>query len=117
MRNQRWLVLMAVLLLSLVVSACPKQTTIAQINQDPAEFRDREVALRGEVVNSFGALGPGAYEVDDGTGRIWVITDRGVPSRGARVRLVGRVTSGVTVAGRTFGNVIRERDRELRSTG
>ncbi len=117
MRTQRWLMLMAVLLLSFGVTACPKQTTIAQINQDPAEFRDREVALRGEVVNSFGALGPGAYEVDDGTGRIWVITDRGVPSRGAQVRLVGRVTSGVTVAGRTFGTVIRERDRELRRTG
>ncbi|MCL6481126.1 MAG: hypothetical protein K6U02_05305 [Firmicutes bacterium] len=116
MRNQRWLVLMTVLLLSLVVTACPKQTTIAQINQDPAEFRDREVAIRGEVVNSFGVLGPGAYEVDDGTGRIWVVTDRGVPSRGARIRLVGRVTSGVTVAGRTFGNVIRERDRELQRT-
>lgn len=114
MQSSRWMSLVAIVLLSMVVTACPKQTTIEQINQDPGEFRNKDVAIRGEVVNSFGALGQGAYEVDDGTGRIWVITERGVPSRGAEVRLVGRVTSGVTVGGRTFGNVIREKDRDLR---
>ncbi len=114
MRSTRWMSLAAILLFSLMVVACPKQTTIEEINQDPGEFRNKDVAIRGEVVNSFGALGQGAYEVNDGTGRIWVITDRGVPSRGAEVRLVGRVTSGATIGGRTFGNVIREKDRDLR---
>ena len=112
-----------VLLLALVVSVlasvgCPERTTIAEINRDPGRFRDKDVTIVGEVVNSFGVLGQGAYEVDDGTGRIWVLTTTGgAPGNGARVRVTGRVSTGVTVAGRSFGTVLRESKRELERSG
>src|SRR5262245_29794445 len=99
---------------SLLFTACPKQTTINQINGDPARYRGKEVLIVGTVTNSFGALGQGAYELSDETGKIWVITQRGVPSRGARVGAVGKYIHGVTWGGRNFGSALQETDRKVR---
>ena len=101
------LVLAAVFLLT----ACPSQTTISRINADPARYRDKEVAIVGTVRDSYGALGQGAYEIDDGTGRMWVVTRRGVPSRGARVGAKGHVHTGFNFGGRNYGTVLEETDR------
>ena len=102
------LIMTAVLLLT----ACPSQTTISQINADPSRYRNKEVAIVGTVKDSYGALGQGAYEIDDGTGRIWVVTRRGVPSRGARVGAKGRVYNGFNFGGRNYGTVLEETDRK-----
>jgi len=105
---------LAVLFAAFLLLACEKRT-IADIQADPSKYRDRDVTIEGTVTTSFGALGPGAYEVDDGTGRMWVITERGgVPSQGARVRVTGRVNTGVTFGGRSFGVVLRESSRNAR---
>lgn len=115
-RQSRTLFTFALVLVTIIVLGCPQGTTIADINADPGRFRDKEVSLTGRVVTSFGALGEGGYELDDGTGRIPVITTRGVPGQGARVRVTGRVSSGVTFAGRSFGTFIRETDRHTLSS-
>jgi hypothetical protein len=59
-------------------------------------------------------MGNGAYEIDDGTGRIWVATTRGVPSRGARVGVKGRIHTGFNFGGRNFGTVLEESDRRAK---
>jgi hypothetical protein len=104
------------LLLAAVVllTACPSKTTISKINADPARYRNKEVAIAGSVTDSYGVLGNGAYEIDDGTGRLWVVTKRGVPSRGARVGAKGRVYTGFNFGGRNFGTVLEETDRRAR---
>jgi len=103
----------ALLILTAIVllTACPSQTTISKINADPARYRNKEVAIAGVVRDSYGVLGTGAYEIDDGTGRIWVATRRGVPSRGARVGVKGRVYTGFNWGGRNLGTVLEESDR------
>ena len=95
----------------LLLTACPSQTTISRINADPARYRNKEVAIVGTVRDSYGALGQGAYEIDDGTGRLWVVTRRGVPSRGSRVGAKGRVYNGFNFGGRNYGTVLEETDR------
>lgn len=116
MRSQLKLVLWTLLLLGVVsLTACPSRTDIYKINSDPARYRDKEVAVAGRVSESYGALGTGAYELDDGTGRMWVIARRGgVPSRGSQVGAKGRVYQGFTFAGRSFGTVLDESDRRSR---
>src|SRR5918993_6013098 len=104
------LILTAVFLLT----ACPSQTTISKINADPARYRNKEVVIVGTVRDSYGALGQGAYEIDDGTGRLWVVTRRGVPSRGARVGAKGRVYNGFNFGGRNYGTVLEETDRRAK---
>jgi hypothetical protein len=95
----------------LLLSACPSQVTIANLNSDPGRYRNREVAIRGTVLNSYGALGQGVYEVGDESGSIWVLTQRGVPTKGARVTVIGKPVNGITWAGRTLGNALQEKSR------
>jgi len=97
-----------------LLTACPSQTTISKINADPGRYRNKEVAIIGNVTDSYGVLGNGAYEIDDGTGRLWVVTKRGVPSRGARVGAKGRVYTGLNFGGRNFGTVMEETDRRAK---
>ena len=104
-------ILLAVVFL---LTACPSQTTISKINADPGRYRNKEVGIVGNVTDSYGVLGNGAYEIDDGTGRLWVVTKRGVPSRGARVGAKGRVYTGFNFGGRNFGTVLEETDRRAR---
>ncbi|MFN2515409.1 MAG: hypothetical protein ABR556_04275 [Pyrinomonadaceae bacterium] len=101
------LIVVAVLLLT----ACPSKTTISKINADPGRYRNKEVGIVGNVTDSYGVLGNGAYEIDDGTGRLWVVTRRGVPSRGARVGAKGHVYNGFQFGGRNFGTVLEETGR------
>lgn len=109
--SNRHLHLILVLGSALFLTACPSEATVGQLNSDPGRYRDREVAVRGVVNNSFGALGMGAYELDDETGRIWVLTERGVPQKGSRVRAVGQYINGITWAGRNYGSALRESNR------
>jgi hypothetical protein len=86
---------------------------ISQVNGDPARYMDKDVTVAGQVINSFGVSfgtkGQGAFELDDGTGRLWVWSSGfGVPSQGARVSVTGRLQGGVTLGGKFFVNVLRE---------
>lgn len=112
MRAQRSLALPLVLLTALLLTGCPEQVTIAKINQDPGRYRDKDVAVRGTVVDSFGVFQSGVYQVDDGTGRIWVFSDRyGVPGDGAKVEVAGRIVPTLTFSGRSFANILKENQR------
>jgi hypothetical protein len=96
------------LLATLFLSACGS-TRIGRINADPTRYQNRDVTVEGTVLNSFGALGAGGYQIQDESGKIFVISTRsGVPGKGSRVRVNGRVQSGATILGKTYGNAIRE---------
>jgi hypothetical protein len=93
----------------LVFAAGCSETKISAINNEPAKYMAKDVTIAGQVINSFAVANQGAFEVDDGTGRLWVWSSGfGVPSQGAHVVVTGRVQSGVAVAGRFFANVLRE---------
>ncbi|HEX8473860.1 MAG TPA: hypothetical protein VF666_07490 [Pyrinomonadaceae bacterium] len=112
MRSRR-LPFLFVLLAGLVfLTACPNRTNIAKINADPGRYEGKEVGVAGTVTDSYGVpmLG-GAYELDDGTGKIWVISRSGAPTRGTRVGAKGKVHSGFTFGRRSFGTVVEETDR------
>lgn len=99
---------------ALFLMGCPRETTIGRINADPARYRGKEVLIVGTVTNSFGAVGQGAYELSDETGKIWVVTRRGVPGKGARVGAVGRYIQGLNWFGRNYGSALEETDRKVR---
>lgn len=99
----------------LAVMGCPRQRSISDILRDPAYYSNREVAVVGTVTHSYGALGTGVYEIDDGTGKLWVFAEStGVPSDGTRVGTVGRIQPTLTFAGKSFATVLKERQRKRR---
>ena len=108
-----------VLTVSLLAAACPKRTSIADIESNPSRFYDKEVAIAGTVQTSFGASIPilnqsgGIYKVDDGTGSIWVLTKRSVPSKGAQLGIKGKIQNGINYNGKNYGLVLVEDDRRF----
>ena len=90
------------------------KTDINKINADPGRYYNKKVTIEGTVTDSYGVLGEGAYELDDGTGKIWVIAERAVPARGSRVQAKGRVISGFVYHGRNLAAALRETDRKAK---
>jgi hypothetical protein len=105
--------LAAVILLVLVLSGC-ETAKISSIVNDPSHWQNKTVRVVGTVQTSMGALGHGAYQVSDGTGNIWVITNKGVPSRGAQVAVEGTVFQGLQFGGQTFAVAIREKQHRTK---
>jgi hypothetical protein len=104
-------------LFSLALTGCPERIRIGDIERDPGRFVDKEVTVAGKVVRSYGAAGAGVYEVDDGTGKIWVATEKyGVPGKDAYIGVTGRIVPGVSWGGRNYGNGMRETRRRTRPT-
>jgi hypothetical protein len=104
---------LAAAILVSVLQGCSQHTKIADLTSDPARYRGKDVTIVGNVTESFGALGTGAYQVDDGTGKIWIIAQQtGVPSKGAHVQVTGRLMEGANIGGRSLGTAIRESHRK-----
>ncbi|HEV8523119.1 MAG TPA: hypothetical protein VGQ71_01360 [Terriglobales bacterium] len=106
---QQKTLLLVVVALTAVLIACPQQTKIGDLTSNPGRYAGKEVKITGKVTSSFGLLGTGAFEVDDGTGKIWVLSENyGVPSKGAKVSITGRVTEGASVGDRSFAVALRQ---------
>jgi hypothetical protein len=91
---------------------------IGDITADPGSFKNKEIMVAGEVVQAVGAeigsFNRGVYEISDGTGSLWVYSEkRGVPTKGAHVGVKGRVAQSVTIMGRNYGTVFEESDRRI----
>jgi hypothetical protein len=99
-------------LCTLILTACPQRTTIEKINRDPGRYVGKEVTIAGRVTNSFGALGTGVFELDDGTGRMWVFSERyGVPGHDAKLAVTGNIQQGFSFGGRSFATILKETER------
>jgi hypothetical protein len=98
---------------ALLLSGCGS-VKIGRINADPSRYRNHTVQIDGTVVNSVGLLNTGGYQVEDETGKIYVISRTGVPSRGSHVTVKGTVVSGAEVLGTPVGTTIRERSHRVR---
>ena len=97
---------------TLLLAGCPSRVSIADINRDPGRYANKDISIAGHVSSSFGAFGTGVYEIDDGTGRMWVYSENsGVPGNGNKVTVVGRIQQGFSVGGRSFATILRETER------
>ncbi len=95
-----------------------RTTAISSILGHVDEFVDRDVVIGGRVTKTYAAdlfiAEAGAYQVDDGTGKIWVVTKSGVPEEGRNVLLKGTVAGGLKIGGESLGAVLREIERRAR---
>jgi hypothetical protein len=102
----------------LLLSACAARTpSIAELKFNPGRYHDRSVAVEGVVTSSWSVpLVPfKMYRLDDGTGEVTVVANDGrVPTKGARVRVKGRVSEVATLGGQALGLHIQQRDVDFR---
>lgn len=78
---------------ALALSSCAS-VTINRVLADPSRFRDRDVTVSGEVADSFSVASRGAYRLKDGSGELWVVSEKGVPRTGAQVKVTGKIREG-----------------------
>jgi hypothetical protein len=89
---------------SILSSACAA-TTINHILADPSRYRDRDVRVSGSVVDSYSFANRGMYKINDESGQLWVMSDRGVPRKGARVVVKGTIRDGFSLG--SFGDRVK----------
>lgn len=112
--------LAAPLAIAAMLSGCALTTrrpTVAELKYNPGRYQDRQVAIEGVVTSSWGIpLVPfRLYKVDDGTGEVTVVSQGGrVPSKGARVRVKGRVAEFATLGGQSIGVHLQQTDLDFR---
>jgi hypothetical protein len=106
---------------TLMLSGCAlvtRNASIAELKQNPGRFHDRTVAINGVVTSSYGTsfLPVNVYKVSDGTGEVTVISQnsREVPTKGARVRVKGKVGEVATFGGQALGLHIRQSDLDFK---
>ena len=101
----------ATLVLAGACASGGRTTRIGTLLEDPGRYDGETVRVQGRVTQAFGALGYGAYRIEDGTGTMNVVTtEGGAPSEGARVGVVGTFRAVYTF-GSNSGTAIIERDR------
>ena len=85
------------LVIGAISSAACASRSINQVLADPSRYSNKQVTVSGSVVDSYSVIGRGAYQLEDKTGRLWVVSDKGVPRKGARVSVKGTVREGFSL--------------------
>lgn len=108
-------------LAAIFAAACPDRTSIADIEANPSRYDGKEVAVAGTVKDSYGVSIPiikngrfAMYKIDDGSGSIWVVTERSVPAKGAQLGVKGKIQTGANINGKNYGLVLFEDDRKFK---
>jgi hypothetical protein len=110
--------LLIALAVSVALWGCAlRSPSISDLQHNPMRYHDRTVTVNGVVTSSWGLplLPFGAYRVADGTGEVLVLSQgRRTPTRGAQVRVRGRVNEFGVIGGRALGLHIREHRLDVR---
>lgn len=85
---------------------------IGDVIADPGRYGEQAVELEGEVTNAVGLLSLGVFMLSDSSGEISVLTAKGLPAVGARLKVRGEVLSGITMGGTHYGTSLQEDSRE-----
>jgi hypothetical protein len=95
-------------------SGCASTTKIGDILASPLQFEGKEISVKGTIGNSFwiSLINKGAYELDDGTGTIWVVTNQPPPQKGLQVSAKGTVSTAVKIGDRSLGTHLTETNRK-----
>ena len=119
--KKKIIVLMIGLIFSagLAIEARAGEKSIADLESNISKYQNKTVKIKGVVRDSDGVdipflgISGGCYKIDDGTGSIWICTERGVPVKGSEIKVKGVLQSGAVIKGRNYGLMIVEKERKL----
>lgn len=74
--------------------------TVEELRNNARDYDEKVVTIKGVVEHS-GSLGLGAYTVNDGTGKMIVMTTRAVPNKEQKVEVKGKVIQAAKIGTNT----------------
>jgi hypothetical protein len=99
--------------ITLLLSACASVTPIGELLDNPARYDGKTVRVQGEVKESGGGLGVGAYQLRDSTGTLTVVSENaGPPRTGSKIGVKGRFQALITLGIKSLA-VLREESRSI----
>ena len=94
-----------------LLAGCASVTPIGELLQNSSKYNGKEVRIKGEVKESAGLLGRGAYQVKDGTGTLTVISETSAPPpSGSTIGVKGVFQALLTLGSKSLA-VLRENSR------
>jgi hypothetical protein len=94
-----------------LLAGCAGVTPISELLQNSTKYNGKTVRIRGEVKQAAGLLGRGAYQVNDSTGTLTVISETAAPPpTGTRTGVKGVFQSLFTLGSRSLA-VLQEQSR------
>jgi len=116
-RTLKILAITVISLTILIAAGCPEHRTISSLERNPGKYNGKQVTVVGVVKSAYGGgipgtpIGGGIYEIDDGTGTIWVIANGSVPNKGAEIAVSGTYGNAISWGSRNYGTGISEDQR------
>ena len=95
----------------ILLAGCASVTPIGELLQNSSKYNGKEVRIKGEVKESAGLLGRGAYQVNDGTGTLTVISETSAPPpSGSTIGVKGVFQALLTLGSKSLA-VLQEHSR------
>ncbi len=105
----------SVLVLSVFATiSCSRATRIGDILANTSKYEGKDLTIKGTVGETawFAVVGKGAYQLGDGSGNIWVVTNQPPPQKGQSISTKGKVQVAFSIAGQSYGTVLVETQRD-----
>ncbi|MEO7476038.1 MAG: hypothetical protein ABIY46_11965 [Gemmatimonadales bacterium] len=94
-----------------LLAGCAGVTPISELLQNSSKYNGKTVRIKGEVKESAGLLGRGAYQIKDDTGQLTVVSQSSAPPpSGTAVGVKGVFEALLTIGSRSLA-VLREQSR------
>ena len=97
-------VALAALVAATLIGGCKlsRPPTVAEILKEPAKYEGKPISVKGTVREPLQFFGHGVCKLDDGTGKLTVITAGTSRSNGAEATITGTVESAFTLGDNTL---------------
>ncbi|HUR95148.1 MAG TPA: hypothetical protein VMY76_11225 [Gemmatimonadales bacterium] len=95
----------------MLLAGCAGVTPISELLQNSSKYNGKTVSVRGEVKESAGLLGRGAYQIKDDTGQLTVVSETSAPPpSGSKITAKGVFEALLTIGSKSLA-VLREKSR------
>lgn len=94
-----------------LLAGCAGVTPISELVQNSSKYNGKTVRIKGEVRQSAGLLGRGAYQLKDDTGQLTILSETSSPPpTGSKIGVKGVFEALLTIGSKGLA-VLREQSR------
>ena len=93
-----------VILLLCILPCCDRMstTTIKKIQENPRQFSEKEVSIKGQIEDTFSLIVVKYFLIRDDSGEIIVVTNKPLPRKGETITVKGKVQEAFSLGSETL---------------